>query len=247
MFNYYTNKGITTDLIGVIAQWFKFDTVDIINVLDSYHGGNIKSTVKMVFDSKNIEIIKTNKDTITEDLDKNDKTIFWHGSPSGQLVQSLGGIHVGTYKAATDALEARIGIPKEGTWDGSREYGKTLLAGKKSLQSGKYGKYRDTGFNSDAPEEDYYPKDTKRESAKYGNGEVIPYDVKPIIYPIKIVGNMTNSIYKPMSDTRANATIKSMMKQGKAKNGYYYKNDAEDEGSISAVVPSKEHLKILEN
>jgi hypothetical protein len=56
MFNYYTDKGITTDLIAAIAYYFKFDIVDVKNVLDSYHGGNIKSTVRMVFDPNNINI-----------------------------------------------------------------------------------------------------------------------------------------------------------------------------------------------
>jgi hypothetical protein len=58
-FNFYLNDktGIKTDMIAAIAQYLNFDTVDVNGVLDSYHGGNIKSTVKMVFNPKNIHII----------------------------------------------------------------------------------------------------------------------------------------------------------------------------------------------
>lgn len=38
---------------------------------------------------------------------------FWHGSPSGDLRGSKNGLHIGTYEAAKQALEARIGIPVE--------------------------------------------------------------------------------------------------------------------------------------
>ena len=57
--------------------------------------------------------------------------IFYHGTPD--TISGTRGIHVGTKLAATQALEARIGVPAEGSWDGTREYGKTLLAGKKRL------------------------------------------------------------------------------------------------------------------
>ena len=173
--------------------------------------------------------------------------VFYHGTPSGVISDKAKGIHVGTLQAATEALEARIGIPAEGHWDGKREYCKTLLAGKKAIRSGKYGKYRESGFNSDAPEDDYYPADTKGKSAKYGDGSVIPMTVKPKIFKVGIVGKMTNTPGTPLSDMKANATIKAMLKKGTARNGYYYINDGEDSGSISAVVPSKAHLGILES
>ena len=47
---------LSTDDLGLIAQLLCFDIVDVIGVLDSYHGGNTKSTVRMVFDSKRIKI-----------------------------------------------------------------------------------------------------------------------------------------------------------------------------------------------
>lgn len=58
-FNYYVtdNKGIKTDTIAAIAQWYNFDTVDVVGVYDSYHGGTIKSTVRMTFDPKNVKIL----------------------------------------------------------------------------------------------------------------------------------------------------------------------------------------------
>lgn len=60
MFNYYIpdNKGIKTDVIAAIGNWLDFDCIDIIGVLDSYYGGNIKSTVRMVLDPGKVKIKK---------------------------------------------------------------------------------------------------------------------------------------------------------------------------------------------
>lgn len=59
MFNYNVKnkRGIETDKIGAIAHYLGYDCVDVVGVLDSYHGGKTKSTVKMVFDPSNIKII----------------------------------------------------------------------------------------------------------------------------------------------------------------------------------------------
>jgi len=78
------------------------------------------------------------------------------------------GIHIGTKLAATQALEARIGVPAKGEWDGKRIYSKTLLAGKKVLKKME----KSTGFNcdKDVPENNYYPEERKRR-AVYSNGE----------------------------------------------------------------------------
>jgi len=51
-------KGIRTDDIAAIGDWFGFDYIDVVGVLDSYEGGNTKSTVRMVFNPSDIEIIK---------------------------------------------------------------------------------------------------------------------------------------------------------------------------------------------
>lgn len=58
MFNYYQDNitGIKTDVIGAIGNWFKFDCIDVVGVLDSYHGGNVKSTVRMVLNPSKIKI-----------------------------------------------------------------------------------------------------------------------------------------------------------------------------------------------
>jgi hypothetical protein len=58
MFNYYIsgNKGIKTDVIAAIGNWLKFDCIDVVGVLDSYQGGTIKSTVKIVLNPNNIKI-----------------------------------------------------------------------------------------------------------------------------------------------------------------------------------------------
>jgi len=169
--------------------------------------------------------------------------VYFHGSTDKNL-EGKKGIHVGTKLAATEALEARIGIPAEGEWDGTREYGKTLISGKKTLAMPK-NKWKSTGYNcgSDITEEDYYPGDRKYK-AKYSDGTEIPLDCKPIIFPVKIVGKMTNSPYRPHSDERANSMMLRNLKMGNAKSGYFYINIGEDEGSISAVVPDKSFLEV---
>lgn len=60
MFNYYIpgNKGIQTDVIAAIGNYLGFDCIDVVGVLDSYHGGTEKSTVRMILDSTDIKIIK---------------------------------------------------------------------------------------------------------------------------------------------------------------------------------------------
>jgi len=171
-------------------------------------------------------------------------SIYYHATASGVLFDSKYGIHIGTLKAATQAMEARIGIPAEGTWDGTREYGKTLLAGRKAIESGKYGQYRLSGFNVDAPEENYYPQDSKAK-ASFSDGTPVSPAMKPNILKVKIVGKMTNTPETPLSDVKANATIKAILKRGEGKSGYYYKNDGEDYGSISAVVPNKSFLQVI--
>lgn len=172
--------------------------------------------------------------------------IFYHGS-TDQKLAGKHGIHVGTKLAATQALQARIGVPANGEWDGTREYGKTLLAGKLTLQKKNHelGYYCNTGFNCrDVPDEDYYPTQrTKR--ATYSDGSPIPFDCKPIVFPVKIIGNMTNTPRTPHSDQKANSMMMRNLKMGNAKSGYFYINDGEDSGSLSAVVPNASFLKIL--
>jgi hypothetical protein len=59
-FNWHTRdkSKIKTDSIAIIGEYFGFDYIDVLGVLDSYNGGSTKSTVRMVFNPKDITIIK---------------------------------------------------------------------------------------------------------------------------------------------------------------------------------------------
>jgi ParB-like chromosome segregation protein Spo0J len=173
---------------------------------------------------------------------KSTPDVFWHGSPSGDLRGSAVGLHIGTYDAAKQALNARIGIPAEGEWDGTREYGKTLLAGQKTLKEIDPRGYNVTGFNTDAPVEDYYPSG----KAEYGDQSPIPITVKPDIFPVRIKGKMSNTKTTPHKDFRANGYMSAQLKKGVAKSGYYYENVGEDAGSVSAVLPNGSHIERLQ-
>ena len=59
----------------------------------------------------------------------------------------------------------------------------------------------------------------------------------------KIKGKMTSHPHTPRTDMAANA----IMKRKGIKQGIYYVNEGEDAGSISAVVPSVEHLEQINN
>jgi len=48
---------LSTEDSGIICQLLGYDIVDFIGVLDSYHGGSTRSTVRMIFDAERIKII----------------------------------------------------------------------------------------------------------------------------------------------------------------------------------------------
>ena len=163
-----------------------------------------------------------------------DYGIWYHGSPSGDLRGGITGLHLGTFRAAKQALEARIGIPVEGEWDGNREYGKTLLCGKNTL---KQKKIFPTGFNCDVSNDDFYPTESPNHT---------PYlllTMKPAIKKYKILCPLTNTKNIPYYDETANKYMYKAKKRGNAKMGYYYVNAGEDAGSISVVVPNGSCLK----
>jgi hypothetical protein len=164
--------------------------------------------------------------------------VFYHGGTDKNL-NGKHGIHIGTYEACKQALNARIGVPLDGDWDGTKVYGKTLLRGKNTLSGSEA-----TGYNcdKDVPDVAYYPSQ-RNELPKYSDGSYIDINCLPTIFPVVIVGKMSNSQYSPHSDTMANSLMYRSLKKGNAKSGFYYINDAEDEGSISAVVPDKSFLK----
>lgn len=207
-----------------------------------------KNAKKVMYATAN----KLAKESLKEDYKANG--IYYHGSPSGDFKGSFYGIHVGTKLAATQALESRIGVPAQGEWDGTREYGKTLLAGKKTLDKleKERGYYLTTGFNAGfseggkrfpIPDEDYYPKSGM---AKYSDGTPVSLNSKPKIFAVKINCPMSNTPNNPMTDVRANAQMIVQIKKGQAKRGYFYINNGEDEGSISAVLPpNKECITII--
>lgn len=172
---------------------------------------------------------------------KEHNNIWWHGSVSGDMRGGKTGLHLGTRAAAEDALHASIGFPAEGTWDGTREYYKTLLAGKKRIK--EMNPYGITGRNVDAPDEDYYAHEHPSGPLKYSNGDPVPMDVRPFIKPFRITGGMTNAVNRPHGDWKANGYMAAALKKGNAKNGYFYKNEGEDAGSISAVVPGPGHIQ----
>lgn len=57
-FHQQGKDGIKTDMIAAIGEWFGFDIIDVIGVLDSYEGGSTQSTVRMVFDNTHITVLK---------------------------------------------------------------------------------------------------------------------------------------------------------------------------------------------
>lgn len=217
-----------------------YNNIEILELPNS-----IKVTGK--FENKDIDDI----DDIEINENINTTKQFYHGSTDMNL-DGKKGIHIGTKLAATQALQARIGVPAEGEWDGTREYGKTSLAGKKRLQEWDKNKtkgyYVSTGFNSGSniPDNDYYPTE-RNDIAKYSDGTSISFDSKPIVFAVDIIGKMTNTQYDPRTDIMANSMMIRNLKKGNAKSGYYYINDGEDYGSISAVVPDKSFLRIKLN
>jgi hypothetical protein len=182
---------------------------------------------------------------LTDSKKKKFTSQFYHGSTDKNFTGGRG-IHIGTYKACFEALSARIGYPADGIWDGSVEYQEKLIAGKRTLQKleKEQNIYTQSGFNAgnDVPYEDYYVTERKERRATYSNGEPVPFDCRPIIFPVKIVGPMSNTQSNPHTDEVANRMMIRNLNLGNAKRGYFYLNIGEDVGSISAVVPNGNFL-----
>lgn len=150
------------------------------------------------------------------------------------------GLHVGTKQAAMEAMEARIGIPADGKgWDGSRKYGDTLLAGHDRVASGVFGKYRNSGYNSNSPKGDFYARDHKFPTV--GENFSVSPDWKPWLRLVLIVGTMAK---RHKTDSAANRSMGKLLSKGEAKEGFFYKNEGEDFGSVSAVLPNGSFVKV---
>lgn len=158
-----------------------------------------------------------------------DTNVWYHGSPSGDLRGGVSGLHLGTYKAAKEALETRIGIPVEGEWDGRRKYGETLLCGKITL---KKKTIFPTGFNCDVPDNDFYPVESPKHTS------YLTLTMTPAIKKYRILCPISNTVHNPYNDWKANGYMKASLKKGNSCRGFYYKNESEDYGSISIVVPN---------
>lgn len=180
---------------------------------------------------------------IREELKKR-PDIFWHGTPSGDLTHGVSGLHLGTHRAATEALETRIGRPAEGEWLGDRSYGDTLLSGRRRFLDAHE---TPTGINSVASLEDYLAN-TLRDDRRplYSNGREVDLEDKPYVHPFSIVGPMANRPRSPYKDFDANERMQGNITRGNARRGLYYKNEAEDVGSISATVPGPSHVERVE-
>jgi len=153
---------------------------------------------------------------------------FFHGSVYGGPTGTPGpsGVHVGTYEAANQALNNRIGKRADGKdWDGSSEYGKTPIMGR-----GRRPGPPDTPENLDS-------------LSRWVSPEPATLSSKPAVFPVSITGPMTNTPSTPRGDSASNERMAGHINHGRAKQGYYYENQYEDKGSISAVVPSWDHLK----
>ncbi len=162
---------------------------------------------------------------------------FYHGTPDVRHWQhgAVNGIHVGTEEAAHQALNARIGKPLEGKWDGTREYGKTLLS-----------PYQSTGTERDLENARYPSGKAGYTPDASGHSTPVPMDARPHVFPVRIKGPMIGHPAAPVTDDYANARMRGQLTRGNARRGYFYRNVGEDEGSISAAVPSAAHLERLD-
>ena len=183
-----------------------------------------------------------------QEILKNGYPLFYHGTTDKNLIGKTG-IHIGSKMAATQALQAKIGVPAKGEWDGTRKYGKTLLAGKKTLEKMNlitgYDPIINFNATEDVPDEDYYPSQREKKATYFSSKELIPINSKPIVFQVLIIGKMGNRYDNPITDSKANKIMYNNLKHGKANQGYYYTNEYEDEMSVSAVVPNSTFLKVL--
>ena len=99
-----------------------------------------------------------------------------------------------------------------------------------------------TGFNVDAPIQDYLPVNMPNVSRDVSMNP----EWSPAILPYRITGEMKNTPSNALEDYKANAVMKGLLTRGQARRGLYYNNVGEDFGSISAVVPGMGHVEPID-
>lgn len=139
-----------------------------------------------------------------EEFERQPGTLF-HGNPVGNFGVNQPtahyGFHVGTRRAAEDAVGARAG----------------------------YGRYS-SGEEIPAPLASR-GDEFKAEAVRGGRLNV----------------EMTNQLSNPHGDYQANGYMAGQIKRGRARRGYFYENVSEDEGSVSAVLPTRQSFKTHED
>jgi hypothetical protein len=84
MFQVWIKNGkMSAETLAIIAQQLEYDIVDILGVLDSYHVGSTRSTVRMIFDPNKIKLINENRSNLLENNNKYPEipNILYHGQP----------------------------------------------------------------------------------------------------------------------------------------------------------------------
>lgn len=163
---------------------------------------------------------------------------FFHGNPSGNFnwhqPSSAGGFHVGSHRAAEEAVAARaahgkysdgseIALPLKGSTT-LHPTGEVLPNGKEMMEvrhEGNPAWLRGGRITSPMVNHPYH-------LGRYGRGSI---------------GDMYDS-----GDVSANAKVREIHSKGQTmRHGIYYKNAAEDPGSISAVLPGRQFWKTHED
>lgn len=138
---------------------------------------------------------------------------MFHGTPSGVVGSGNAPIHVGTQRAALEALGSRMamGNPSGNVSGGAAEerYNNAIKESRRPERSGK---------------------------SNYSNGSPIVAP-DPQIVGGRITGRMVNTPLSPYEDDQANSIASRYQSKNNMRQGLYYSNEAEDEGSVSAVLP----------
>jgi hypothetical protein len=183
-------------------------------------------------------------------------SVLWHGSPSDDMTQHGDeGLHVGTYHAAKHALTNVIGHRADGKdWDGTQEYGKTLLMGQDNLMANKLQR---AFVQNDRPMHDHYPAELRQYSGENGmlySGSYMDDTWKPNLFPVKLTQPIHPHVF---SDNTANTTMgdyayqKQEFQNGDGEDpgpgqGIAYINHTEDRGSLSVALPHHSHVERLD-